>query len=79
MSVADFVGLGGVGAYLLAYGLLQLGMLRADDDRYALLNAIGSIAILYSLMYDFNLPSFISQTTWLLFTVVGYVRARARR
>ncbi|HEX2556188.1 MAG TPA: cyclic nucleotide-binding protein [Microvirga sp.] len=79
MSVADFVGLGGVVAYLLAYGLLQFGILKVEDDRYALLNAIGSVAILYSLMFDFNLPSFVTQAAWLIFTVVGYVRARRRR
>ena len=66
ISLADLVGLFGVASYLLAYGLLQLGLLAFDDARYALLNGIGSLAILYSLMFDFNLPSFIAQTTWLL-------------
>ncbi len=79
MSFADLVGLVGVAAYLLAYGLLQLGRLTFDDGRYALLNAVGSIAILYSLIFDFNLPSFVTQTAWLAFTIIGFVRARARR
>jgi hypothetical protein len=79
MSSADLVGLIGVAAYLAAYGLLQLGMLKVEDGRYAALNAIGSIAILYSLIFDFNLPSFITQSAWLLFTIVGYVRSRSRQ
>jgi hypothetical protein len=79
MSIANLVGLVGVAAYLLAYALLQLGRLNVEDSRYALLNAIGSIAILYSLIFDFNLPSFITQTAWLAFTIIGYLRSRAKR
>ena len=79
MSIANLVGLVGVAAYLLAYALLQLGRLTVEDSRYALLNAIGSIAILYSLIFDFNLPSFITQTAWLAFTIIGYLRSRSRR
>jgi hypothetical protein len=78
MSIADFVGLIGVAAYLTAYGLLQFGKLKVEDARYALLNAVGSIAILYSLIFDFNLPSFITQTAWLVFTVAGFMRSRLK-
>ena len=79
MSIADFIGLIGVAAYLSAYGLLQLGMLKVEDSRYALLNGVGALAILYSLIFDFNLPSFITQAAWLIFTIIGYVRSRSRR
>ena len=76
MTIPNLVGLIGVVAYLLAYGLLQLGILKVEDARYALLNGIGATAILYSLMFDFNLPSFITQTAWLIFTIIGYARSR---
>ena len=79
MTIADIIGLIGVAAYLSAYGLLQMGILKVEDDRYALLNAVGAIAILYSLIFDFNLPSFITQAAWLIFTIVGYLRARSKR
>jgi hypothetical protein len=79
MSFADLVGLVGVAAYLLAYALLQLGRLTFDDPRYAGLNAFGAVAILYSLIFDFNLPSFVTQTAWLALTIIGFVRARKKR
>ncbi len=79
MSIADAVGLVGVAAYLSAYGLLQLGILKVEDGRYALLNGAGALLILYSLVYDFNLPSFITQTAWLILTIIGYARLRLRR
>ncbi len=79
MSIADFVGLIGVVAYLSAYGLLQLGMLKIEDLRYVTLNGVGAVAILYSLLFNFNLSSFITQVAWLIFTIVGYIRSRSRR
>jgi hypothetical protein len=79
MSVPDIIGLGGVAAYLSAYGLLQLGILRLEDLRYAFLNALGALLILYSLAFDFNLASFVTQTAWLVLTVLGYMRSRMRR
>jgi uncharacterized membrane protein len=79
MNGPDLIGLIGVAAYLAAYGLLQLGTLKVEDNRYALLNAIGALLILYSLFFDFNLASFVTQSAWLLLTAVGVIRSRGRR
>ncbi len=79
MSVPDMVGLAGVAAYLSAYGLLQLGILKLEDLRYALLNVLGALLILYSLAFDFNLASFVTQTAWLVLTIIGYIRSRVSR
>lgn len=79
MTFADMIGLIGVAAYLSAYGLLQLGILKVEDGRYALLNGVGALAILYSLVYDFNLPSFVTQTAWLILTIIGVVRLRLKK
>ncbi|MBN9305194.1 MAG: cyclic nucleotide-binding protein [Devosia sp. 67-54] len=76
MDAANLVGLIGAGAYLLAYALLQMRVLSLGDGRYALLNIVGGVALVYSLSWNFNLGSFITQIAWLLFTVVGYVRGR---
>lgn len=76
MNHSDFVGLAGVACYLAAYALLQLGRLTVASGRYAALNAAGSLLILYSLAFSFNLPSFITQTLWLLLTGIGYFRSR---
>ena len=79
MTLPDLVGLLGVAAYLTAYALLQLNRLGSHDPRYLVLNAVGSTLILVSLVYDFNLPSFVTQTAWLVFTAVGFVRSRGGR
>jgi hypothetical protein len=79
VTIPDLVGLLGVAAYLTAYALLQLNRLGSHDPRYLVLNAAGSALILVSLFYDFNLPSFVTQTAWLVFTAVGFVRSRGGR
>jgi hypothetical protein len=79
MSVPDIVGLVGVAAYLSAYGLLQIGILKVEDLRYALLNGIGALLVLYSLIFDFNLASFVTQSVWLVLTPLGYIRSRTRK
>ncbi|MFL5186576.1 MAG: cyclic nucleotide-binding protein [Microvirga sp.] len=79
MNGPDVIGLFGVAAYLSAYGLLQLGALKVEDNRYALLNALGAILILYSLFFDFNLASFVTQSAWLMLTALGYIRSHIKR
>ena len=79
MSVPDIVGLVGVAAYLGAYGLLQMGILKLEDPRYAVLNALGALLILYSLAFDFNLASFVTQTAWLILTAIGFARSHIKR
>jgi hypothetical protein len=79
MNGPDVIGLIGVAAYLSAYGLLQLGALKVEDNRYALLNALGAILILYSLFFDFNLASFVTQSAWLMLTALGSIRSHINR
>jgi hypothetical protein len=56
-----------------------LGALKVEDNRYALLNALGAILILYSLFFDFNLASFVTQSAWLMLTALGYIRSHIKR
>jgi hypothetical protein len=79
MNLPDLIGLVGVAAYLSAYGLLQFGILKVEDTRYALLNALGALLILYSLLFDFNLAAFVTQTAWLILTALGYIRSYIKR
>ena len=74
MGLADIVGLAGAIFYLIAYALLQLRILNIEDGRYTLLNGLGGVLLIYSLIWNFNLGSLISQVAWLIFTLIGYAR-----
>lgn len=74
MTLPDIVGLAGAAFYLSAYALLQTGKLSLADWRYAALNILGAGALIGSLSWNWNLGAFISQSAWLLFTVIGFLR-----
>ncbi|HWU19085.1 MAG TPA: cyclic nucleotide-binding protein [Devosia sp.] len=79
MELATAVGLIGAVAYLAGYALIQMRVLTIDDGRYVALNVLGGVALIYSLLWNFNLGSFLTQVAWLVFTVVGYVHSRHQR
>ena len=79
MSPPDMVGLLGVALILLAYWALQTDRLSARDWRYSAINGLGALLILISLMFTFNLASFVIEIFWLLISLYGLWKAwRAR-
>ena len=75
----DWAGLIGVALTLLAFFLLQAGRLRGDGLVYQLMNAVGALAVLVSLLYAFNLSAFVLEGLWLAISVYGIVRGRRVR
>jgi hypothetical protein len=73
-----FTGLGlvGVVVVLVAYGLLTSGRLRAEDVRYPLLNLLGALLLLVSLIAQWNLAGFIANSMWFLIALVSLWRLR---
>ncbi|HEX7325323.1 MAG TPA: hypothetical protein VF292_08230 [Rhodanobacteraceae bacterium] len=67
------VGLLGMLVTLIAYFLLQARKLNGNGLTYQLLNALGSAAIIVSLVYAFNLPAMILEIAWLAISIYGIV------
>ena len=78
MTFPDVIGLIGVVLYVGAYAGLQVGFFALSDVSYSALNAVGGIAVLYSLIWSFNLAAFVTQVLWFVFTVVGFIRSRRK-
>ncbi len=74
MELLGAIGIGGVALYLLAYALLQLGLLRGSGYSYTLLNMSAASCVLVSLLEEFNLSSFLIQISWILISIVGLFR-----
>jgi len=70
----DFVGNIGVLTILTCYLLLNLGKMSSTDLRFSILNGLGALFILISLMYEFNLSAFLIEFFWLLISIVGGIR-----
>jgi len=75
----DFVGGIGVVLVLGTYGLLQAGRMTADALVYSVANLTGAILIGISLLYAFNLASFVIEVFWATASAYGIWRALRRR
>ena len=75
----DLLGNLGVIIILWCYLSLQLGKVDAQDMWFSLLNSIGAMLILISLLYEFNFSAFLMELFWLLISMFGIVTALKRR
>lgn len=77
LTFPDLVGIAGFVQLILAYFLLQAGRLTSHSRIYLLLNISASSCILFSLLFSWNLPSFMIQCFWIAISLYGLWRARA--
>jgi len=75
----DFVGNLGVAAIIISYLAIQLDWMSARGLAYSWINLIGAILILISLLYSFNLSSFIIEIFWIGISLIGIVRGFLQR
>lgn len=73
-QVLEVIGVAGMGMILLAYFLLQRGVVRGHDLRYLLLNLGGSLGMLASVITAWNLPTFLLQLVWIGISLYGIAR-----
>jgi hypothetical protein len=74
----DFAGNIGVGLMVLGYLLLQAEKIRSSDLSYSLMNGIGALLLVISLLYRFNLSAFLFESFWLVISVYGLIKFLAR-
>lgn len=73
-QLAQIAGLAGVGIYILAYGLLQAGLLRGTGYLYPALNLGAALLLLVSLSEAFNLSAALVQGCWVAISLYGLAR-----
>lgn len=69
--MADIIGLIGVLLTLVAYFLLSINKLRPDKFYYPFLNCVGSLMILFSLFFAWNLAAWVMEICWLAISLLG--------
>jgi len=74
MYFHDAVGLTGVSIIVTAYFLLQIQKIDINDIKFSISNITGSVLILYSLSHDWNLPSVIIESFWIIISLIGVYR-----
>jgi hypothetical protein len=66
LTLTDLIGILGVFIIIVAYMLLQLEKMEAKDLSFSVLNTLGALLIIISLLYDWNLASFLMESIWML-------------
>jgi len=77
--LANVIGMLGTTCVVLAYLLLQLDKLDAKGLAYNLVNLVGAILLLISLLVHFNLASFVIELFWIAASLVGLVKYLQRK
>ena len=76
----DWCGYIGVVFILLAFLLLQAEKLRSNGWIYQLMNVLGAVGIMLSLLFgSFNLAAFLQELAWALIGIYGIIMAQRRR
>jgi len=74
LTLTDLIGIIGVFVIIVAYMLLQLEKMDAKDLNFSVLNSLGALLIIISLLYDWNLASFLMESIWMLISVYGILK-----
>jgi len=75
----DLAGFIGVLLIVIAYLLLQLDKLPSSALSFSLLNAAGSLLIMLSLIFSFNVSAFLIEVFWFLISLIGLAKWLAAR
>ncbi|HEY8186173.1 MAG TPA: hypothetical protein VIF64_08895 [Pyrinomonadaceae bacterium] len=71
----DVIGNVGVLLMVIAYLLLQLEKMSSSGISYLLLNTVGAVFVIISLLFRFNLSAFLMEAFWLLISLYGLTRS----
>ena len=72
--IGDIVGISGVLIIVVAYILMQIDRMDPKGFLFSLLNTIGAVCILISLLYAWNLASFVMEVIWLSLSLYGTIK-----
>lgn len=75
MAWYDIVGNIGVFFIIFSYFLLQSQKIKSTDINYSIMNGGGSVFVLISLFYDYNLSAVVIQVFWIILSAYGIIKA----
>ena len=79
IHIPNIIGMFGVVILLSAYFLLLFKKISGHSAYYFMLNFLGALMILYSLIFDWNLSAFVMELTWALISLLGMISVYVKR
>jgi len=77
--IYDVIGMIGAFLILASYFLLQNKKILGNSISYNLLNLVGALCILASLLVNWNLTGFIIEVCWASISIFGIVKTLRQR
>lgn len=77
--VPQTVGVFGMICVVFAYLAIEKGWFDRNQPRYYLINLVGAVLLTISLLYKFNLGSFLIEMFWISISIAGLLRIRRER
>ena len=77
--IGDVIGILGVLVIVIAYILMQIDRIDPKGFYFSLWNTLGAIMILVSLLYAWNLASFVMEVIWFSLSLFGAIKGWDKR
>ncbi len=74
LTIVDAIGSFGALIVVAAYFATQMRMMNSDDLAFPVVNLLGSVLIVYSLVHNFNLASMLIEGFWILISLIGIIQ-----
>ncbi|KIC40336.1 permease [Ruegeria sp. ANG-R] len=74
LTFIDAIGSFGALIVVVAYFATQMRMMNSDDLAFPVVNLVGSVLIVFSLMQNFNLASMLIEGFWIIISVIGIIQ-----
>jgi len=79
MDIFQIIGFAGMLCIVYAYFLLQAHKLEHNSLKFQIINLVGAILLIISLLVHFNLGSFLIEVFWIIITIYGIVKNRVSK
>lgn len=79
LTIPDIIGFMGVGSLVAAYFMISSGRVNGESIKYHGLNILGSMLLLISLYYKFNVSAVAIQIIWITIGSYGIWRSLRKR
>ncbi|MEO1109516.1 MAG: hypothetical protein AAFX90_16505 [Pseudomonadota bacterium] len=74
LTIVDAIGSFGALFVVAAYFATQMRYMNSEDLAFPVVNLLGSVLIVYSLLQNFNLASMLIEGFWIIISVIGIIQ-----
>ncbi len=74
LTFVDLIGSLGALIVVAAYFATQMRVMNSEDLAFPVVNLIGSVLIVFSLLQNFNLASMLIEGFWIIISVIGIIQ-----